>query len=259
MHADGHHKLIRWRFVTHCAVDGYSRLVVFLGCSDNNRSSTVLGLFLKAVECYGLPSRVRTDEGGENVLVADHMITHRGPDRGSIIVGSSVHNQRVERFWRDMHRCVTILFYRLFYYMESQGILACTSETDLFALQYVYLPRINKSLSIFQDGWNNHGIRTEHNRTPHQLFTLGALELQHSGLVALDFFDSIEDDYGMDLDSYGILDDSSIEGVHVPQNRIQLTDRELEQLRSTVDPLVISQNYGIDIYLHVVSFLHTVF
>ena len=26
--SDGHHKLISWRFVTHCAIDGYSSLVV---------------------------------------------------------------------------------------------------------------------------------------------------------------------------------------------------------------------------------------
>jgi hypothetical protein len=28
---DGHHKLIRWRLVTHCAIDGYSRMVVYGG------------------------------------------------------------------------------------------------------------------------------------------------------------------------------------------------------------------------------------
>ena len=27
-HIDGHHKLIRWRFVTHGGIDGYSRTIV---------------------------------------------------------------------------------------------------------------------------------------------------------------------------------------------------------------------------------------
>ena len=34
-HADGHHKLIRYRLVIHGAIDGFSRLVTFLKCSDN--------------------------------------------------------------------------------------------------------------------------------------------------------------------------------------------------------------------------------
>ena len=51
----------------HAGVDGYSRLLVFIRCSTNNRAETVLNLFLSGVSHYGLPSRVRTDKGGENV------------------------------------------------------------------------------------------------------------------------------------------------------------------------------------------------
>ena len=31
-HADGHHSLISWGFVIHGAIDGYSRLIVYLKC-----------------------------------------------------------------------------------------------------------------------------------------------------------------------------------------------------------------------------------
>ena len=195
---DGHHKLIRWRFVTHCGIDGYSRVVVFLRCSTNNRASTVLHSFSDAVSRFGVPSRVRTYQGRENMLVAQFMLQNRGHGRGSIITGSSVHNQRIERLWRDLHRCVTQLYYRLFYYLEQRRLLDPVNEVHIFALHYVYLPRINKSLEAFKDGWNMHGIRTENNKSPLQLFNAGALRLQHSGLEAMDLFQTADEEYGVD-------------------------------------------------------------
>ena len=86
--ADGHHKLIRWKIVTHAGIDGYSRLIIYLKSSTNNRASTVYNLFLGAVQKYHLPSRVHSDKGGENVLVAQHMLEHRGRDRRSMLTGS---------------------------------------------------------------------------------------------------------------------------------------------------------------------------
>ena len=93
-HLDGYHKLIRWRLVIHGGTDGYSRLVTYLKVAPNNLASTVLSAFLQAVREFGLPCRVRTDRGGENIEVIRYMLNHadRGPGIGSAITGRSVHN-----------------------------------------------------------------------------------------------------------------------------------------------------------------------
>lgn len=236
LYVDGHHKLIRWNFVSHGCVDGYSRLITYLKCSTNNKASTVYDLFLMAVQKYGLPSRMRCDQGRENIRVAQHMLEHRGMDRGSIIVGQSTHNQRIERLWHDVHRCATQIYYRLFYYLEDQGLLNPINEIHIYALHYIFLPRINRTLEGFVEGWNNHSIRTAGNKSPNQLFVEGALRLRNSGLIALDFADDVTEEYGIDQNGpTGVLDDE--EGVEVPETNLALQEDHFEELQSSINPL----------------------
>ena len=44
-------------------------MIVYLHCSTNNKSSTVMTEFYEATRMYGIPSRVCSDKGGENILV----------------------------------------------------------------------------------------------------------------------------------------------------------------------------------------------
>ena len=169
-HVDGNHKLIRWRIVVHGAIDCFSRLVTFLKASDNNLASTVLQLFDNATSTYGIPLRVRTDHGGENVKIWERMYEHRGALQRPVIVGSSVHNERIERFNRDINKSCERLYKPLFYDLENQNLLDPENDTDIFCLHYVFMPRINQTIEEFRQAHNHHSISTEGNRSPVQLF-----------------------------------------------------------------------------------------
>lgn len=93
------------------------------------------------------------------------------------------------------------MFYKLFYYLERNNLLDQIDDVELFAIHYIFLPRINRSLQQFRLAWNDHGLRTERGNTPNQLFTMGSLCLRHSGTPAVDFFESVNDNY------YGVEED----------------------------------------------------
>jgi len=177
-HLDSTHKLIHWRLITSGCVDGFSRKVIWLKCSDNNRADTTYNYFLTAIEEHQCPFQVRGDKGVENKKIAKHMIAIRGENIRGFIGGKSTRNTRIERFWREYNTNVMLNFYDEFVNLEHLGYLDKTNNQDLWVLHKVYLPIINDKLLELKTYYNNHPIRTEHGKTPNQLYAASALRSQ---------------------------------------------------------------------------------
>ena len=146
--------------------------------------------------------------------------------------------------------------YKLFYFLEQHGILDHLNEHHLWAVHYVFLPRINQSLKEFVNSWNSHPIRTANHKSPQQLFIAGALVLQQSGLTAMDFFEAIDEDYGIDPDGPTAADEDQ-NGIVIPQTTLKFSDADNILLSQSVDPLGPSQDFGIDLYEQTVALITT--
>ena len=236
-HIDGNHKLIRWGLVIHSAIDGYSRACLYLSCSNNNRSETVLKQFKSAVTNFQVvPKHVRSDYGTENVQVWEAMMNSATePSDHPIFLGSSVHNQRVERFNGEINRLIREKFATIFYGLEIKGLLDITSSLDLFALHYVFIPRVNAALALLSNCHNNHSISTESNRTPNQL-------LCAHGYTAPS---STPDDSIQTLLRSNRLDSDEF-----------LTDYYLDHLSTNVSPLTEDDDEGRTVYEAVREYVH---
>ena len=124
---------------------------MYLRCHTDDKASFVLNVFQNSIQKFGLFSRIRADQGVEDVEVARFMLIDplRSSDRKSFIAGKSRQNQRIERLWRDVFYYSLPKFYCVFWYLEDIGLLDIINEVHIFVLRLVFLPRINADLDLF--------------------------------------------------------------------------------------------------------------
>ena len=247
----------RWNFVVHGCIDGYSRLVTHLSVATNNFAETSLNLFTKGVEEYGIPSRIRVDGGSE----FNHIETFMNLS-GNVrcIRGKSVHNQRIERLWRDVFCKVIHKYYLIFSHMEDFNIVNLTNDIHLFSLHYVYQSRIERDLQSWRMAHNEHKLRTESNQSPLQLWYKGCLVNQAENTTAMNNIFR----YGREerlqyisefreMHDFVEPDDIKIVLSRIP---VPLTCEQLQALSTSVDVLAHSDSNGIDIYGQVVNYIN---
>eukprot|EP00112_Aurelia_sp_Birch-Aquarium-sp1_P025582 Seg858.1 transcript_id=Seg858.1/GoldUCD/mRNA.D3Y31 product="hypothetical protein" protein_id=Seg858.1/GoldUCD/D3Y31 len=237
-HIDSNLKLtVKFGIVIHGAIDGFSRKVLYLHAADNKKATTVEKCFREAVREYGWPSRIRTDKGGENELIGNLMVRKRSSIKKAHLVGSSVHNQRIERLWVDVRHCVSQIFIDLYEELVSLGDYDRSCEIDMFCARQSFIPSLNKRLEDFKSQWNGHSLSTEHQKTPDQLYIAGIMQRARSDLPETSDVLSRHDPFDVD-ESYGIdegdiqtdADDESL----VPMSSLVFSNEELGRVNEVL-------------------------
>lgn len=142
--------------------------------------------------------------------------------------------------------------------MEDLGILNPISDADLFALHYVFIPRINNHLHQFKAAWNHHPLRTEHGLSPLQLWQRGmhVAPVQWQQEILEGF--RVPADYGVDINGECFSSTFDQPSVIVPQIDIHLTPQQLSQLQQLHCPLSPSDEGGADIFVNVREYIANV-
>ena len=171
------------------------------------------------------------------------MEEHEGKEN-CVITGSSTHNERIERLWRDIHPSVLVNFGNLFRTLEEERKLDHLNEVDIYILHYIFVSKINEALTSFAQAWNNHTVSTENNQTPNQMFILGMLSnLQgESSGSELD-----ENEFPIQLQSN--------DAVSVPRCTYMPCPYLLGKLATEIDPYISTacQDHGKSLYLKAIE------
>lgn len=79
------------------------------------------------------------------------MIQNRGDNRQSFITGRSVHNQRIERLWRDVTKDVSDKYKRLFNKISDEYQVDFENPLCLYTLHHIFLDMISEDLKLFKN------------------------------------------------------------------------------------------------------------
>jgi hypothetical protein len=113
---------------------------------------------------------------------------------------------------------------------------------------------------MFQQQWNNHGLRTEHHESPIQRFVGRSLENCNSQLTAMqDFFPARPSQQPGDaqeiFNEEWINDADQSFVVNVPGLTCPFDETSLATLQQTINPVDDTPDIGIDLYIRTLNFV----
>ena len=203
-------------------------------------------MFSNAAFTFGIPDKVRSDRGGENTDVWRYMLHYNNMEPSCIITGSSTHNERIERMWCDVFRCVGQIFYSLLYQLEDDGFLdPLNPRSGLFCVHYAILPEVDRCLQEFMDSWNNHSLSTASNLTPEALFTIGLLEKQQTESAREQTLPTDSDINSISLESHGMGALTVVDVPNTPAHLCSTPEQDLSRILVNID----ASDFGLHWYM----------
>ena len=144
IHVDQYDKLANFGFYIHGANDDCMAVRWKQQQKQFNWSLFYLS-YIQSIK--GIPKIVRTDGGTENSLMLKvHTVLHEhiGNRHPCCIVGRSVHNQRIERFWRYLRQHFTQRWINLFHELHRENLYNPKWSNSLWILSYWHSVKGNK-------------------------------------------------------------------------------------------------------------------
>ena len=122
-------------------IDGALHYVLYARVASNKTQETLFEPFSKAVQKFGGPPlRMRSDFASEHALIRRYMLKVRFETRNPFLVGSSMHNQRIEHWWRLLWEKVIWFQKNAIEDMIQQGHFIPDDPYQRASFQSIYIP-----------------------------------------------------------------------------------------------------------------------
>jgi hypothetical protein len=143
----------------HGCIDGASHYVLYAKVASNKTQETLFEPFSEAVQKFGAPLRVRSDFASERALIRRYMLEVRPGTQNPFLVGSSVHNQRIEHWRRLLWEKVIWFQKNAIEDMVQQGHFIPNDPYQRASFQVVYIPILQDIVNEWIGIWNLQRVR----------------------------------------------------------------------------------------------------